>query len=86
MSQLTLYLFAINLLTFFLYWWDKICARRQAWRVPENILLLAGLVGGSPAGFIAQRLLRHKNRKRSFQVKFWVIVLVQMAVLLTKTL
>lgn len=80
--SLLLFLVAINALTAFLYWWDKRCARKQLWRVPEAVLLLAGFAGGSVAGFAAQRILRHKNRKTSFQVKFWVLVLVQIFIVL----
>ena len=77
-----LYLLAINALTYFLYWWDKRCARKQSSRVPEAVLLLAGFAGGSVAGFAAQRIIRHKNRKTSFQVKFWVLVVVQIFIAL----
>lgn len=80
--NLLLYLLAINALTYFLYWWDKRTARKQAWRVPEAVLLLAGFAGGSVAGFAAQRILRHKNRKTSFQVKFWVLVVAQVFIVL----
>lgn len=77
----TLYLIAINLLTFLLYWWDKRQAVYRGWRIPEGTLLLLGAAGGSPAGFLAQRLLRHKNRKTSFQLAFWLITFLQAAAL-----
>lgn len=67
----------INTLTYLLYWRDKKQSRADGWRVPEYVLLLAGFLGGSPAAFLAQRVLRHKNRKTSFQVKFWLLVAVQ---------
>ncbi len=70
-------LLVVNLMTYFLYWWDKRQAVHNEWRVPESALLMMSFIGGSPAGFAAQRILRHKNRKLSFQIKFWVIVLVQ---------
>jgi len=77
-----LYLGAINALTFLLYWHDKSAARRNARRIPEATLLLAGFLGGTPAALLAQRSLRHKNRKRSFQLKFWAITAVQLGLLL----
>lgn len=76
--MLVLYLMAVNALTFFLYWWDKRQARWKGWRVPETVLLLAGAAGGSVAGFIAQKVFRHKTRKQPFQLIFWIIVAAQM--------
>jgi len=40
----------------------------------EATLHLLALCGGWPGVFAAQHLLRHKNRKREFQVAFWSIV------------
>jgi uncharacterized membrane protein YsdA (DUF1294 family) len=73
-----LYIAVINALTYFLYWWDKRQAVWRGWRVPEAILLLAGAVGGSPAGFIARRKLGHKTRKQPFKMLFWLIVAAQL--------
>ncbi|MCY7321272.1 MAG: DUF1294 domain-containing protein [Phormidesmis sp. CAN_BIN36] len=33
------------------------------------------LAGGWLGGFIAQRIVRHKNQKASYQNKFWLIVI-----------
>lgn len=77
-----LYLVLINGLTFFLYWHDKRAAQRPgASRVPEATLLMVGFLGGTPAALVAQRLLRHKTRKQSFQLKFWAITFVQLGLL-----
>ena len=77
-----LYLGAINALTFTLYWLDKSAARRNARRIPEATLLLVCFLGRTPAALLAQRCLRHKNRKRSFQLKFLAITGVQLVLLL----
>ena len=34
------YLLLISASTFAVYGWDKLCAKRGVWRVPEKILLL----------------------------------------------
>ncbi len=34
------------------------------------------LIGGWPGAFLAQRVFRHKISKRSYQVEFWIIVLL----------
>jgi uncharacterized membrane protein YsdA (DUF1294 family)/cold shock CspA family protein len=61
----------VSSLTFLLYWFDKSAARRGHWRTQESSLLLLGLLGGWPGAVLAQRILRHKNRKQSFQLAFW---------------
>lgn len=40
-------LLLINLITFAAYGYDKFCARRGAWRVPEIRLLLLAAVGAA---------------------------------------
>lgn len=64
----------ISLLTFLMYWSDKQKAMKGAWRTPESTLHLAELAGGWPGALVAQQLLRHKTRKASYQVTFWLIV------------
>jgi len=66
-------------LTFAVYAWDKQRAALSEWRIPETTLHLMELVGGWPGALLAQRLLRHKNRKVSFQIIFWLIVLEHLA-------
>ncbi len=65
-----------SLLAFFLYWSDKRKARDETWRTPEKVLHAIELLGGWPGALIAQQVFRHKTRKVSFQVVFWLIVLL----------
>lgn len=67
---------AMSLLTFVLYADDKSRARNGQWRVSEKTLHLCELTGGWLGAFVAQRRLRHKSSKGSYQVVFWVIVTV----------
>lgn len=69
---------AWNLVTFIVYWFDKWMARSKGWRVPEAILFLLALVGGSVGALLAIELLHHKNRKLSFQLIIWLIILLQL--------
>lgn len=64
----------MSLLTFALYAEDKSRAKRGDWRISEKMLHLCELAGGWWGGFIAQRRLRHKNLKNSYQIVFWAIV------------
>jgi uncharacterized membrane protein YsdA (DUF1294 family) len=53
---------------------DKHRARTGAWRISERMLHLLELFGGWPGAFLAQRRLRHKSSKASYQFTFWMIV------------
>jgi uncharacterized membrane protein YsdA (DUF1294 family)/cold shock CspA family protein len=59
-----------SLLCILIYSVDKSAAAQGRWRVSESALLLLGLAGGWPGAIIAQQLLHHKTRKRSFQSAF----------------
>ena len=65
---------------------DKSAARRNGRRTPERRLLLLGLLGGWPGGLLAQRWLRHKTAKASFQWRFWCSVLANLGLLLAAVL
>jgi uncharacterized membrane protein YsdA (DUF1294 family)/cold shock CspA family protein len=74
-----------SLLCILIYRVDKLAAAQGRWRVSESALLLLGLAGGWPGAIIAQQLLRHKTKKRSFQEAFAgsVVVNILVFVLLT---
>lgn len=61
---------------FLAYAFDKSAASNDQWRTPESTLHFFALVGGWPGALVAQRLLRHKSRKQSFQVVFWATVVL----------
>jgi uncharacterized membrane protein YsdA (DUF1294 family)/cold shock CspA family protein len=70
-----LWLYSVaSAITFFAYAWDKSSARLDRWRTQENILHLLSLLGGWPGALVAQKYLRHKSSKPSFQNAFWVTV------------
>ena len=75
LSSIALY-FAASVITFMVYALDKSAARQGNGRrrVPERTLHLLGMVGGWPGALLAQKLLRHKSRKRAFQIVFWMTV------------
>lgn len=60
---------------FITYAFDKSAARNDQWRTPESTLHLFALVGGWPGALAAQKLLRHKSKKQSFQIVFWTTVI-----------
>lgn len=72
-----------SLFAVFLYGRDKAAALNRERRTPEVALLMNSLLGGWPGALIAQQRLRHKTRKASFQVKFWLVVLLNISVVFT---
>ncbi|MBD1834467.1 DUF1294 domain-containing protein [Cyanobacteria bacterium FACHB-472] len=73
----------MSLLTFALYAHDKSRAKRGGWRTSEKTLHLCELAGGWLGGFVAQRRLRHKSSKESYQAVFWAIVAIHYIVWLS---
>lgn len=70
----------MSLITFFVYAVDKTKAHKNEWRTPEQTIHLFELLGGWPGALITQRVIRHKTKKTSFQVIFWLIVIIHIAV------
>lgn len=76
-----LHMVMVNITTLCVYIYDKKAARKQAWRVPEKTLHAYALIGGTPAAMLARKFLRHKSAKRSFLIKSWIILVVQITVI-----
>lgn len=79
LTPLIVYL-VMSWLTFAAYANDKSRAQQDQRRISEKTLHLCELAGGWLGGFIAQQRLRHKTRKKSYQVRFWLIVAFHWAV------
>lgn len=71
----------VSLVTVGIYWMDKARARDNGWRIAEKTLHFLEFFGGWPGALVAQQVFRHKNRKTEYQVAFWLIVLVNLAVM-----
>lgn len=69
----------LNIIAFFLFWWDKRAAKQGDRRIRERTLLLFALMGGSLGAVTAQHMLRHKTRKQPFRGLLLAIVFLQLA-------
>jgi len=75
-----IYLIIISLITFLFYGYDKYQARNHNTRIPEVILHLLTLLGGTLGAFLGQVLFRHKTKKWKFQLVLSMMVQVEMMV------
>lgn len=67
----------INLVTFIAYGTDKRAAINGSWRIPETNLHTLEFLGGWIGAFIGQKIFHHKNKKKSYQVMFWLMLVLQ---------
>lgn len=79
------YYLAISLVTFIAYAVDKRAAVTGGERTRETALQTAALLGGWPGGVLAQQFVRHKNRKPSFQLVFWLAAFANVLVFVALT-
>lgn len=73
------YVLLINLIAFTLMFVDKVKARHGAWRIPEKVLFLSAIAGGSIGVIAGMLTCRHKTRHLSFVIGLPVILLLQLA-------
>ena len=81
-QQLLLSLAGLNLLSFLSYGLDKYKALKGYPRVSEFRLLLLALLGGWPCAWLARVVFRHKTTKMSFIWKFYLAVILNIALVL----
>lgn len=72
-----LYLLAVNLLAFCLFGIDKHKAKRKLWRIPEKVLFLSAILGGSIGAILGMEIFRHKTKHKSFTWGLPAILVLQ---------
>ncbi|TDE06799.1 DUF1294 domain-containing protein [Flavobacterium hiemivividum] len=70
----------VNVIAFILIGYDKYLAKAKKRRVSEKTLLALVLIGGTIGSGLAMLFFRHKTAKRSYLMKFWGIILLQIVV------
>lgn len=82
MNILLAYLLVINIISFITLGLDKWKAEwNSSFRIPEKILWLLTLLGGSIGTLLAMNFFRHKTKKLPFQTVVAVILVVQMLII-----
>lgn len=77
-----IYLFVINIITYFLYGLDKQKAKQNRWRIPEKVLLGLAAFGGTIGALLGMRMFRHKTQKWKFKLGVPVILAIQIALVI----
>ena len=73
------YLFAINIVSFFLYGIDKYKAKKNKWRISEATLLMIAVIGGSIGAWVGMRIWHHKTMHKKFKYGIPIIIIMQVA-------
>ncbi len=82
LSYIGAYLLIMNLAGFICMAVDKSKSRRNKWRIPEAILFLFAIFGGSIGCLIGMRIFRHKTQKPRFYIGMPVIAIMQILLIL----
>ena len=77
---LIVYLAAVNFLGIASMASDKIRAMEHRYRIPESILLLFAVIGGS-IGILGMLLFHHKTRKAKFRIGLPLILALQIGLI-----
>jgi len=70
-------LISLNAVALLLYGYDKRQAIAGGSRIPEAVLHVVALLGGSPGALAGRQLFRHKTRKRGFRLILAATFLLQ---------
>ncbi len=73
---LFIYLIVINLISFLTTAYDKYCAKRNRYRIPEKTLLLLSFFAGAFGVLAAFWLTHHKIRKKKLYICVFSLALV----------
>lgn len=73
--------FVLSVVTFMAYGLDKRRAVDDGRRVSERTLQILAFLGGWPGALLGQRHFRHKTKKLSFLIVFWLVVALNVSIL-----
>ncbi|MEE6452740.1 DUF1294 domain-containing protein [Gottfriedia acidiceleris] len=74
------YLVIVNIVSFAIMGNDKSRAKRKAWRIPERILFLFAIIGGSIGSILGMYYFKHKTKHPKFVFGYWIILFIQFVI------
>ncbi len=78
-TMLILYYLVMNLIGLSAMVIDKIRAMERRFRIPESVLLIIAVLGGSVGCIAGMLVFRHKKRKPKFRYGLPLILILQIA-------
>lgn len=81
MKWILIYLIIMNLYGFLIMGVDKKRAIKHAWRVPEKVLFLSSILGGSIGTWAGMYVFRHKTKHWYFVLGMPLILFLQIGIL-----
>lgn len=76
-TLISIYLLAVNIITFIVYGIDKLKAKHAKWRIPEATLLMLAAIGGSIGAWLGMKAWHHKTLHKKFRYGVPAILVVQ---------
>ena len=81
-SLVIIYLCTISVVTVVFTVYDKLAAKLDMWRIPENYLMSLGFFGGALTEYIVMRLIRHKTQHKKFMLGLPFMIILHLVVLI----
>ena len=81
-TLIIIYFIVMNLFGFALMGIDKRKAIKRLWRIPESVLFIVALIGGSIGCILGMQVFRHKTRTWNFVYGMPAILLLQVILFL----
>lgn len=82
MKYFLVYLAVISVITAIVTFYDKKAAKKWTkHRVPEKILFLLAILGGSIAEYLTMLRIRHKTKHKRFMIGLPIIIVLQVVIL-----
>ena len=79
-EYILIYLLVISIVTAIITVYDKRAAKKYPKnRVPEKVLILLAIAGGSVVELLTMLKIRHKTQHKKFMIGLPVIIVVQLA-------
>ena len=75
------YLIVVNILSFVMCTLDKYFAIKNKYRISEKLFILFSIIGGVFGLVVGMHLVRHKTKKKSFNIPIYIIFIIWVIVI-----